>query len=302
MIGCKWSAIGLRLIALAAAVGLVSLPAHSAAPNLTPAVAGSATPVNQTLKGLLTHRGVYELKLAGQKDGANINKVEGRLVYEFTGSACEGFSTQFRFVTRIESDGGEVKLSDMRTSSFEDGPGTSFDFVNQTYISSILTEDSKGTAERKAAAIDVALTKPKTDKVTVPGDALFPTQHLARLIEAAKAGDKVIEIKLYDGTEGGGKIDLTTSVIGKELPLDDQPADEAATKLPELATVRHWPITVSYFAADKPAGTGEASPDYQLSFILYENGVTRHMTLDYGDFSLEGRLVDLKPIASKACE
>jgi hypothetical protein len=253
------------------------------------------------VKGLLTHRGVYELKLAGQKQGSNINKAEGRLVYEFTGSACEGFSTQFRFVTRIESDGGEVKLSDMRTSSYEDGPGTSFDFVNQTYISSILTEDSKGSAARKAEEIDVALTKPKPDKLTVPGDALFPTQHMARLIEAAKAGDKVVAIKLYDGTEGGNKIDLTTSVIGAELPEGETVTDEAGANLPELAHVRHWPVTVSYFDAERKAGGGEDAPDYQLSFVLYENGVSRNMRLDYGDFALVGKLVDLKPIAAKGC-
>jgi hypothetical protein len=61
-------------------------------------------------------------------------------------------------------------------------------------------------------------------------------------------------------------------------------------------------VRVSYFSADKPAGSGEAQPDYQLAFTLYENGVTRHMTLDYGDFVLEGRLVDLKLIEQKKCD
>jgi hypothetical protein len=282
------------------AAGLLATAA-AAAPNLAAGAPTALPDLAPTMKGLLTHRAVYEMRLAGQKQGSDINKVEGRLVYEFTGSPCEGFSTQFRFVTRIESD-GQVKLSDMRTSSYEDAPGTTFDFVNQTYISSILTEDSKGSAARKAAIIDVALTKPKADKLTVPGDALFPTQHLARLIAAAEAGDKVVEIKLYDGTEGGNKIDQTTSVIGKELGPDAPISDEPGANAPELAHLRSWPINVSYFPADKPAGGGETVPDYQLSFILYENGVARHMVLDYGDFSLEGRLVDLKVIEGKTCE
>ena len=153
----------------AAGEAVAATPAPDLGPDLGP-----------TLKGLLTHRGVYEMKLAGQKAGSDINKAEGRLVYEFTGSPCEGFSTQFRFVTRIESDGGEVKLSDMRTTSFEDGPGTSFDFLNQTYISSRLTEDSKGSAARKAEGIAVAMTKPKAATVQVASDAMFPTQRRRR--------------------------------------------------------------------------------------------------------------------------
>jgi len=291
----------MRLFACGIAAAALLVTAAVAAPNLPAGAPGAVPDLTPTLKGLLTHRAVYEMRLLNQKQGSDIDKVEGRLVYEFTGSACEGFSTQFRFVTRIESD-GQVKLSDMRTSSYEDAPGTTFDFVNQTYISSILTEDSKGSAARKAALIDVALTKPKVDKLTVPGDALFPTQHLARLIAAAEAGEKVVEIKLYDGTEGGNKIDLTTSVIGKEISPDEPPADEAAANVPELAHLRSWPINVSYFPADKPNGGGEVVPDYQLSFVLYENGVARHMTLDYGDFSLEGKLVDIKPLETKKCE
>ncbi len=280
-------------------VGLLGAVAISSS-----AVASSASvpDLTTTIKTLFAHRGVYELHLSGQKQGSAINKVEGRLVYEFTGSVCEGFSTQFRFVTRIETEDGDIKVSDMRTSSFEDGPGTSFDFVNQTFVSSVLTEDSKGIAARKEADIDVALTKPKVDKVKIPGDALFPTQHLARLIEAAKSGDKIVEIKLYDGSEGGNKIDLTTSVIGAELPLTDTSADEPAADTAVLKDVRRWPVTVSYFDASKREGAGESEPDYQLSFILYANGVTRHMKLDYGDFALEGRLIDLKPVDTRRCE
>jgi len=31
-----------------------------------------------------------------------------------------------------------------------------------------------------------------------------------------------------------------------------------------------------------------------MSFKLYENGITRDLTMDYGDFSLEGSLVKLE--------
>jgi hypothetical protein len=34
-------------------------------------------------------------------------------------------------------------------------------------------------------------------------------------------------------------------------------------------------------------------PTYRISFKLYENGMTRDLVMDYGDFSMTGTLVDL---------
>ena len=264
---------------------------------------GLAAPtVSDTTKGMLAHRGIYDLKLGTRSDTAEVSTADGKLVYEFAGSACDGFSTQFRFVTRMTSTGGQQRVTDMRTTSFEDAAGASFDFVNQTYVATILTEDSKGTATRQQGGTDVTMSRPRTAKLKVPDDALFPTQHMARLIDAAKAGDKVVEIKLYDGTEGGEHISYTTSVIGKELPLGEMPDGEAAANVPELATVRSWPVTISYFNAPKGAERKEETPEYQLAFVLYENGVSRHMKLDYGSFTLEGRLVDFKALPAGACK
>ena len=47
---------------------------------------------------------------------------------------------------------------------------------------------------------------------------------------------------------------------------------------------------MSYFAED---AEGDGLPVYSIAFKLYENGVTRDLTMDYGDFVLEGRLAQL---------
>ena len=38
----------------------------------------------------------------------------------------------------------------------------------------------------------------------------------------------------------------------------------------------------------------EEGPIYQIAFQLYDNGITRDLVMDYGDFSMTGKLVDLK--------
>ena len=54
------------------------------------------------------------------------------MVLEFTGNACEGYALNFRQVTELA--GGEIgrKLSDMRSTTFEDGDGASFRFKTES--------------------------------------------------------------------------------------------------------------------------------------------------------------------------
>ena len=48
-----------------------------------------------------------------------------------------------------------------------------------------------------------------------------------------------------------------------------------------MATRPYWPVTIAYFNDD---ATGDALPIYRMEFKLYENGITRDLTMDYGDF------------------
>lgn len=289
-------------------IGTAILSASLMATSFVPAVATETTPIPNAdivarMKLLTTHRAVYDVHLATQGDGGTVSRADGRIVFEFTGSACAGFSTQYRFVTRFQPQSGPERLSDLRTSSFEDGDGKTFDFFNQSFMNETLTEEEKGRAERqKDGSIAVTLTKPKADKPTIPSEAMFPTQHLAALIEAARRGDTIVNLKLYDGTDTGAKVTLASTIIGKEIPANSVPQDEPSAAAVELKGLKSWPMTISYYDSDKPTGSGEAQPDYQMSFVLYENGVTRHMRLNFKDFVLDGRLTTFTPLPDKqAC-
>ena len=72
----------------------------------------------------------------------------------------------------------------------------------------------------------VVLTKPKPQSLDFGHDVLFPTQHIERLIEAAKHGGGAMQARVYDGSDTGAKIFATMSVIGKEAT---KPSDDAET-------------------------------------------------------------------------
>lgn len=250
-----------------------------------------------------THQAVYDLRLdSGGKSSDTVSDAEGRMVYDFSGSRCDGYNTKLRFVTRISDGEGNSRLTDVATSTFEDGDGKSFSFATKSYVDGSLAEDSTGSAEREDGKLHVTLAKPKTERFDIAPSFQFPNQHLMAIIDAAMRGERFVQVGLFDGSEKGEKPYATSAVIGAPNAGADDLSDEATARSAGIANLRHWPVTLSYF--DEKA-TGEPSPAYELSFIVYENGVTRRMRLDYGDFALTGKLVrlDMKPIhiSGKRC-
>ena len=46
---------------------------------------------------------------------------------------------------------------------------------------------------------------------------LFPTAHMKRLIAAARAGDRPLNVKVFDGSDDGRKVYDTLAVIGRRI-------------------------------------------------------------------------------------
>src|SRR3546814_20227331 len=63
------------------------------------------------------------------------------------GSACDGYTTNFRYVTRINTEDAS-RLTDQQTTTFEDGAGKTFSFVTKSLVDEDLDKDVKGTATR----------------------------------------------------------------------------------------------------------------------------------------------------------
>jgi hypothetical protein len=247
--------------------------------------------------GLAAHRAIYDLSLSSAKPDSPMGDVTGRMVMEFTGSACAGYSTKLRFVTRTEDPDGGDQVTDSRSTMFEAGDGRSLQFTNETYTDDSLAEESRGTASRKDKNVAVALTKPSDKKFDLAASVVFPTEQMVRVIDAARAGQKFLNFDVYDGSEDGETVFATAGVIGPEMK-DQDGGSEKAVKDAGIAGLRHWPVTISYF--EKKNGIDE-TPFYVMSFIVYENGIGRSLKIDYGDFSLSGELTRLDLLPASPC-
>ena len=260
-------------------------------------------PVEANAEGageLAPHRAVYDLGLERASDGSGVAALTGRIVVEMTGSRCEGFVMNFRQVTRIETSEGQSRLTDARSMTFETADGDAFDFLNQVFLNEARSQNTRGRATRdEAGKVAVKLSEPAENTLALSCKTLFPTAHLERLLSAARAGEGVVETDVYDGSDGGDKVYKTTAIIG-EKRVETAPDDEAAANVAPLAGMPVWPVTVSYF--DKSEKTGEITPTFEFSFLLYDNGVNRRLTLDYGDFSMTGRLTAIEFLPVSKCD
>ncbi len=263
----------------------------------------SAAPVSDKVF-LASHRAIYDLKLSKTHGSRSIEAVRGRILYDFSGNACDGYALQFRQVSELDSGEGKAALSDLRSTTWEDAAARSFRFNSESLVNERQTEAVDGHAERQSAAVDVSLSKPKEKRFTEPVDAVFPTEHMRRIIVAAREGKNILQFPVYDGSESGDKLYNTLTVIGHAIPPGAKPIDDAGAKIPALAKLIRWPVTISYFGqqSEKADQTGEQTPVYSIGFELFENGISRALTLDYPDFTITGKMTALEMKKEKPCK
>ena len=251
----------------------------------------------------LAHQALYELKLLKSRGSNSINSARGRILYNFSGSACEGYTSEFRQVSELDSGEGKLTMSDLRSTSWEDGDGKSYRFKITTRMNDADSSPVDGMAERSGNQITVKLKQPEAKTFTLDGTTVFPTEQIQRIITAAREGKSVLELSVYDGSDNGEKVYNTLSVIGQPIPGDRSiETPDPSTANDVMKSMKRWPVTVSYYDRDAKAKDGEQTPVYAMSFELFENGVSRALVLDYNDFVISGAMGKFDVKDSKPCK
>lgn len=240
------------------------------------------------------HRAIYDITLERAASGSGVVELVGRMVYELNGSHCEGYTQNMRFVTQMVSQDSTEQVNDLRTSSWEDGAGTRLRFNSEQYRDAQLVDSTAGDARRgKTGDITVDVTKPEKQRLSLPGRLMFPMQHSAALLTAARTGQRHFVVGLYDGSEKGAKVYDTSAWIGSA-------AKAAKTDVPSgLAGIDSWPVSIGYF--EPGSADRDALPAYELSFRIFANGVSTRMVIDYGEFAVRGELRELTYLSTSEC-
>jgi hypothetical protein len=266
-----------------------AVPLLAAAPA---AAAQSAPPLRDVI---VPHRAVYEIGLARTDSGSGVSSARGRMVFEITGSACDGYRMRQRMVVNIGDEEGNLGKLDFRISTFESGDGDLYSFDSLTTLNADTVEEVAGEARRGTTGVEVTLKQPAEKTVRLDAGTLFPSQHLQAILEAARADRTLVSAEIYEGAGSGEDSDAATAAIGE--------AETGGPPPPLGRAARHWPVSVGYFDGLGKEGEelGEETPAYQMQFTLYENGVTNDLVMDYGDYALSGSLEEIEALAAPDC-
>lgn len=266
------------------------------APALAVAIASQAdaqsVPVLRDI--IAPHRAIYDIHLARSDQGSGVSSANGRMVFEVTGSVCQGYSMRQRMVVNIGDEDGNFGKLDFQISTFESGDGDLYSFDSRTTMNEEEVESSLGEARRHGSTIEVTLRKPAEKTVELDGTVLFPSQHLQAIIDAAQEERSFLSADIYEGAGSGETSDEAAAAIGKGSRAGEDNL---------LDGVRQWPVSIGYYEATEASKEhrGEELPTYQMSFLLYENGVTNNLVMDYGDYALSGSLTDIEPLSHPNC-
>jgi EipB-like len=290
VVGCGTTRHGMIQVVLAAS-------ALSASVLFAPTFAQGA-PADARL--LVPHRAVYDVQLDESSVGDAVSAVSGRLVFEFTGSVCEGFTQNLRFVMTITNREGADSVSDLRTSTWEAADGSRFRFSNTVFDNQQGEDPKVGNAERRPTETIVKLDKPAPTLVKLEPTVLFPVQHTVELLAAARSAKPFFTANLYDGSDKANKAIFTSSVIGKATVYPGATPQFATIKnADKLNGLKQWPVTIAYYATGSAEALG--TPQQEMRFSLFDNGVIGALTIDYGDLAVKGTLSDITFYPSTAC-
>ena len=238
---------------------------------------------------LLSHRAVYQLSLAqGAGTSTSVSDVRGGLVMEWRDS-CEGAISNQRlgFVASFGEAPGFTY--DVRFSSWESPDHTQLRFNVRSFDGGLLFEEFRGEASLDDAGGKAAFTEPSGGTLSLPRGTLFPTAHMRKLIEAAKAGEVVISHNVFDGSGIEG-LSRVTAVVGRPIEVEASPASGQDS-------ARRWPVSLAYHDVTD----ADDMPNFELTFELSERGVLHDLVLDYGDFALQADLEQLEAFETPRC-
>jgi len=249
-----------------------------------PALAASSPDFTAALAQMAAHRATYKLTLDSSPNNA-VTAATGSMNYEVLDS-CDGWATQQRLLMDItNSDGQTVRMiSDYSTWEAKNGSKLRFR-VRQTTDTAVTLQLAGEADFTPNGGGVIHYTEPKPSTLQLAPGTLFPMAHTAHIMALAQSGKKFITLPLFDGSSDSGAEDTFVVITGSQSP--------GPFKYPALSKLPSDTVNVSFFDHDS---NGE-QPDYVVAMRYWTNGVADNLKMNFGDFTMDGELVQFTPAA-----
>ena len=241
---------------------------------------------------IVPHHAVYSMSLGATHGDAGVTGAGGTMAYQW-GESCDGWTVEQRYRLKMAyAESQDVSISS-NFVTWESKDGLRYRFNQKETRNGTDNDEIRGTAKLDGADKGgaVEFEKPQPKSLKLPPGVLFPSSHTIFLIDKAKAGENFISRQLFDGATVENAV-LVSAVIGAKV----EPDEESAKKSP-LLNRPGWRVRLAFFPADQKA----EKPDYELGMLLLDNGVSRDMVIDYGDYSIRAKLDDIEALPKPGC-
>jgi hypothetical protein len=240
------------------------------------------------------HRALYTMSLGTAKSNSGVVGASGTMSYAW-GETCDGWTVEQRYKLRMQyAESPEIEIVSNYVT-WESKDGLRYRFNERKLKNGEVDEEVRGEAQLdgKGKGGTATFSRPKTQTIDLPAGALFPTAHTILILDRAAAGEQFVSEQVFDGASEETAVQVS-AVVGQE-----QPAAAKGDGTPEspLLDRRSWRVRLAFFSADQKSD----KPEYELGMRLYENGVSRDMLLDYGDFAVKAKLDEIEALPKPNC-
>lgn len=261
---------------------------------------GLATPTSATAgfdpeKLFVSHKATYAMKMVAARDTRNISSVDGTITYEWADS-CDAWTTNQKFELGYQYTEASPEKFISDYSSWEAKDAQSFSFTSHQATDQQAVDMVRGSVERTPNGGIAEFVRPESRMVKLEKGFAFPSQHTFDVLRHAAAGEKFFSAQMYDGSDDKGPVLISTIVLDHIPPATAQEQPEPFLRAPG------YRVRMAYFDnTGKGDPVEDASPAYEMTLDLLENGIVRKLRIDYREFSIEGNVSTFTLIPKAHC-
>ncbi len=238
---------------------------------------------------LLSHKATYTLDVEDIEDNSFLEGGQGQTYFEIMEN-CEGWNVKEDYVLIYELPNKKMTNSYSSYSTFENFSGTkhSFELNEKSELNG--NNSYQGFVEKNNINISGSVINSSIKKLSFKKDTLLPIEHLKKLIEAAKNGEKIFTKKVFFGNEQKEYIKIVSAFIGKKRNSRFNDFDYFRNKIV-------WPMKIAFYNESSKS----ENPDYEILLDLDESGVVHSYEVHYGNFKIKAVLKDFNVMKKKRC-
>ena len=279
--------LGCLLAGMLAASAAATPPPITGGGSRQPAV--SAAGIAEA--GLVPHRATYRMSLGAATPGSGVIGARGAMEYRFT-ERCDGWTVENRTYLLIDYEGeGEVETA-WNFASWESKDGLNFRFRVRHARDGKVVDAFRGGAElagRGGSGV-ARFSSPANTTVDLPRGTLFPTGHLALLLDAARSGGGHLVRTVFDGT--GLENPYQISAFIKAVETGGPPLADA-----DLSPSRTWRMNLAFY----PAALADPAPEFEIRVLYRADGIADGIRQVFSGFSVDLGLNHIEILPPPEC-